>query len=45
MASLIEDYGTGQLKYTEIRMIDGEMVTIHENVSEGEISLEEWNYH
>ena len=45
LASLIEDYGTGQPKYTETRMIDGEMVTLHENVSEGEISLEEWYYH
>lgn len=44
-ASLKEDYGTGQLKYTETRMIDGEMVTIRENVGEGEISLEEWYYH
>ena len=44
-ASLTEDYGSGHPMYTETRMIDGEMVTIHENVSEGEISLEEWYYH
>ena len=44
-ASLTEDYGSGHLKYTETRVIDGEMVVIHKNVSEGEISLEEWYYH
>lgn len=44
-AALIEDYGSGYLRYTEKRMVDGELVTVHENVKESEISLDEWYYH
>ena len=45
VASLTEYYDDDGFLYTEKRLVDGEMATIHENVPEGQIDLTEWKYH
>jgi hypothetical protein len=40
---MIVDYNNGQPKYTEKRMIDGDLVVVQDNLFESEMSFDGWN--
>lgn len=42
VATLLEDYSDGNTRYTEYRMIDGELVTTQDNLPESKADLTEW---
>ena len=43
VATMIVDYNNGQPKYTEKRMIDGDLVVVQDNLFESEMSFDGWN--
>ena len=43
VATMIVDYNNGQPKYTEKRMMDGDLVVVQDNMFENEMSFDGWN--
>ena len=43
VATMIIDYNNGQPKYTEKRMMDGDLVVVQDNLFESEMSFDGWN--
>ncbi len=43
VATMIVDYNNGQPKYTEKRMMDGDLVVVQDNLFESEMSFDGWN--